>query len=153
MADRYFNPFQAIDINVPVEIHEEFTRYCQRSTDVIIDQSPFPRMIDLWFLSVCVAARLGLDSVDVGKHDTRKIIDGAIFGSDPWRVHILMLIAIGKTDDIQIVSEPRKMIGIANGLAVGGLPKVLEMLKDGDAEPIWNLSEAIEEILSGDRVS
>ena len=26
MADRYFNPFQAIDINVPVEFHETFTQ-------------------------------------------------------------------------------------------------------------------------------
>ena len=57
MADRYFNPFQAIDINVPVEFHEAFTRYCQRSANAVIDQSPFPRMVDLWFLSVCVASR------------------------------------------------------------------------------------------------
>ena len=52
MADRYFNPFQAIDINIPVEFHEAFTRYCQRSADAVIDQSPFPRMVDLWFLSI-----------------------------------------------------------------------------------------------------
>jgi hypothetical protein len=40
MADRYFNPFQAIDINVPVELHESFTRYCQTSGGADIDQSP-----------------------------------------------------------------------------------------------------------------
>ena len=147
MADQYFNPFQAIDINVPVEFHEAFTRYCQRSADAVIDQSPFPRMVDLWFLSVCVAARLGLEAADVAKYDTRKIIDGSIFGSDPWRVHVLMLIAIGKTGDIHIVSEPRKIMTLANGLACAGLPKVIEMLKDGDAEPIWNLSDEIDGIL------
>ena len=37
MAERYFNPFQAIDINVPVEFHEAFTRYSQRSSDAVID--------------------------------------------------------------------------------------------------------------------
>lgn len=147
MADRYFNPFQAIDINVPVEFHESFTRYCQRSGDSIIDQSPFPRMVDLWFLAVCVAARLGLEPSDIAKHDTRKIIDGSIFGSDPWRVHTLMLIAIGKTGDLEIVSDPRKMIALANGLAVAGLPNVIEMLKDGNADPIWNLSDAVDSIL------
>ena len=147
MADRYFNPFQAIDINVPVEFHESFTRYCQRSADSIIDQSPFPRMVDLWFLAVCVAARLGLEPSDITKHDTRKIIDGSIFGSDPWRVHTLMLIAIGKTGDVEIVSDPRKMMALANGLAVAGLPNVIEMLKDGSAEPIWNLSDAVDLIL------
>ena len=147
MADRYFNPFQAIDINVPVEFHEAFTRYCQTGGNGIIDQSPFPRMVDLWFLSVCVAARLGLEPADTAKYDTKKIIDGSIFGSDPWRVHTLMLIAVGKVGDVQIVSEPRKMMALASGLAVAGLPKVIEMLKDGDAEPIWNLSDAVDAIL------
>ena len=63
------------------------------------------------------------------------------------RSHVLMLIAIGKTGDVQIVSEPRKMMTLVSGLAVAGLPKVIEMLKDGDAEPIWNLSDAIDGIL------
>ncbi len=147
MADRYSNPFQAIDIYIPVEFHEAFTRYCQRSADVIIDQSPFPRMIDLWYLSVCVAARLGLKPVDTTKYKTKKIIDGSIFGSDPWRIHTLMLIAIGKTGDVQIVSEPRKMMALASGLAVAGLPTVIEMLTEGVAEPIWNLSDAIDNLL------
>ena len=153
MADRYFNPFQAIDINVPVEFHEAFTRYCQRSADAVIDQSPFPRMVDLWFLSVCVGARLDLESVDIAKYDTRKIIDGSIFGSDPWRVHTLMLLAISRSDDVQIASEPRKMMTLANGLAVAGLPKVIEMLKDGDAEPIWNLSDALAVLLRKEKTA
>src|SRR5690606_31051702 len=137
----------AIDINVPIEFHEAFTRYCQRGADAVIDQSPFPRMVDLWFFSVCVAARLGLEPTDIAKYETRKIIDGSIFGSDPWRVHTLMLVAIGKTGDVQIVSEPRKIMALANSLAVAGLPRVVEMLKEGDAEPIWNLSDAVDVLL------
>ena len=147
MVDRYFNPFQAIDINVPVEFHKMFTRYCQRSANAVIDQSPFPRMVDLWFLSVCVAARLGLEPADTSKYETKKIIDGSIFSSDSWRVHALMLIAIGKSGDVEIVSNPREMMVIASGLAIAGLPKVIEMLKDGDAEPIWNLSDAVDTLL------
>lgn len=153
MADRYFNPFQAIDINVPVEFHEAFTRYCQTGGKTVIDQSPFPRMVDLWFLAVCVAARLGLEPVDIGKHETTKIIDGSIFGSDPWRVHTLMLLAVGRSGDVEIVSEPRKMMALANGLAVAGLPKVIEMLKEGGGEPIWNISDAIDEILRKHKVA
>ena len=153
MADRYFNPFQAIDINVPIEFHEAFTQYCQRSANAIIDQSPFPRMVDFWFLSACVAARLNLKPADIAKYETRKIIDGSIFGSDPWRVHALMLIAIAETGDVQIVSEPRKMMTLANGLAVTGLPRVVEMLKDGDAEPIWNLSDAVDSLLRKEKAA
>lgn len=147
MADRYFNPFQAIDIHVPVEFHDSVSRYSQTGGNAVIDQSPFPRMVDFWFLAVCVAARLNLEPEDISRYETKKIIDGAIFGSDPWRVHTLMLVAIGKTGDVQIVSEPRKMMALASGLAVAGLPKVIQMLKEGDAEPIWNLSDAIDSLL------
>ncbi len=147
MPDRYFNPFQAIDINVPVEYHEAFTRYCQTSGNAVLDHSPFPRMIDMWFLAFCVGSRLNLDPIDISKYDTKKIIDGSIFSSDPWRVHAIMLTAIAKTGDVQIVAEPRRMMALASGLAVAALPRVIEMLKEGDAEPIWNLSDAIDGML------
>ena len=162
VVDRYFNPFQSTDINVPVGQHGEFVRYCQGTSDsssiddkpsTRIDDKPFPRMVDLWFFSVCVAARLELKPADISKYDTRKIIDGSIFGSDPWRVQTLMLIAVGMTGDVQIVSEPRKMMALASGLAVAGLPKVIEMLKDGNAEPIWNLSDAVDTLLKEEKVA
>ena len=151
MADRYFNPFQTVDLNVPVEFHEAFTRYCQRDAKAIVDESPFPRMVDLWFLAICVASRRGLEPADLTNYKTRKIIDGSIFSSDPWRVHTLMLIAVAKTGDVEVVSKPRKMMAIANGLAVAGLPDVIEMIKGGDAEPIWNLSDAIDQMLRPQR--
>lgn len=147
MSDRYFNPFQSIDIDVPVGFHEAFKRYCQKSADAISDQSPFPRMVDLWFLAVCVGVRIGLEPLDVAQYETVKIIDGSIFSSDPWRVHTLMLLAIGKTGDVNVVADPRKIIKLANGLAAAGLPEVIKMLRDGDSEPIWNLSDAVESLL------
>lgn len=147
MADRYYNPFQGIDISVPVEYREDFARFCQSSGRAVIDQSPFPRMVDLWFLAVCIAARLGLAPVDIAKLDTYKIIEGSIFGNDPWRVHMLMLLAIAYTDSVEVVSEPRRMMTIANGLAVAGLGRLLEMLREGESDPIWNLSERIENLL------
>lgn len=146
MADRYYNPFQAIDISVPEEFRNEFAQYCQTRTEggrINIDRSPFPRMVDFWFLCVCVAARLNLEPVDISKAKTYKIIEGSIFGSDPWRIQVLMLIAISKTGDVKIVAEPRRIMTLANGLAVAGLPRVIEMLKDGQSEPIWNLSDAL----------
>lgn len=153
MADRYFNPFQGIDVSIPIEYHDDISRYSQREGRAIIDQSPFPRMVDMWFLAVCIAARLGLEPADTSKYETRKIIEGSIFGSDPWRVHTLMLVAIAYTGGVDIVSEPRRMMAIANGLAVAGLPKVLEMLKDGDGDPIWNLSGAVEVLITPKRVA
>ena len=147
MAAPYYNPFQGIDISDPEEIREKFQQYCQTGGRAVIDQSPFPRMVDFWFLAVCVAARLGFKPADLANADTYKIIEGSIFGNDPWRVHTLLLIAIAHTGDVEIVSEPRRIMALANGFAVAGLPKVIEMLKDGQGEPIWNLSEAVEALL------
>ncbi|MCY4555158.1 MAG: hypothetical protein OXF79_01945 [Chloroflexi bacterium] len=149
MPDRHFNPFQTIDINVPVEFHEQFQRYCRSGGGGVVDQSPFPRMIDLWFLALCVAARSGLRPVDVSGGKTWKMIDGTIFSRDPWRIHALILLAVAKTGDVNIASEPRKVMRLANGLAVAGLPRVLEMLKDGGGEPLWNLSDGIDGLLEG----
>jgi hypothetical protein len=151
MADQFYNPFQGIDVSVPEQYREDFNRYCQTSgAKSIIDQSPFPRMVDLWFLAVCVAVKKGLKPVDSNKYKTKetyKIIDGNIFNSDSWRIQALMLIAIAKEGNIEIVAEPRKMMALTNGLAVAGLPYVIEMLKDGDDDTIWNLSESAEALI------
>jgi hypothetical protein len=108
-------------------------------------------MVDMWFLAVCVAARDKLQPADPSKYQTRKIIEGSIFSSDPWRVHTLMLIAIAQTGSVDIVSEPRKMMTLANGLAIAGLPKLLTMLQEGGGDPIWNLSESIESLVKQKR--
>lgn len=147
MAERYYNPFQGMDISVPEEFRDTFARFCRTGGKSSIDQSPFPRMVDLWFLSICLAVRLGFEPADLGNTDNYKIIEGSIFGNDPLRIHALMLIAIKQTGDVNIVSEPRQVMALANGLAVAGLPKVTEMLQDGEAEPIWNVSDALDEII------
>jgi hypothetical protein len=153
MADRWFNPFQGIDVSVPVEFHEDMTRYSQREGKAIIDQSPFPRMVDMWFLALCVAATDGLAPADTGKLETRKIIEGSIFVGDPWRVHTLMLLAIAHTGTVEIVAEPRRIMALANGLAAAGLPKVIDMIKQGEGEAIWNLSEAVETLIKRRRAA
>jgi len=148
MSHLFHNPFAGKDIKVPLEFHEAFQRYSQRQENPLISESPFPRMVDFWFLSVCVACRLGLDPPhDIIKHRTVKFADGSIFNSDPWRIHMLMLVAINSSRDVGIVAKPNEMLSIANGLAVAGIPKVIDMLNQGDDDPIWNLTDAIHLLL------
>ena len=152
MAERYYNPFQGMDVSVPEEFRDTFAKYCRTSGRSKIDNSPFPRMVDLWFLSICIAVRHDLEPADIGNTKNYKIIEGSIFGNEPLRIHALMMIAIKKANNVDIVSEPRKVMALANGLAVAGLPRVIEMLKIGDAEPIWNLSDALESLIRQDIV-
>ena len=147
MTQRYHNPFAGIDLIAPVEYRDAYDRYCQRSGRTVIDQSPFPRMVDFWFAGLSIAARKGLRPVDLAKQQTFKFIEGSILDRDSWRVQAIMLIAIAFEDNVEILGDPRRMVAIANGLAATGIPEVVDMLRDGDQDPIWNLSEGIERIL------
>jgi hypothetical protein len=146
-SDLTANPFQALEVSVPDEFHTEMVRYSQREGKANIDESPFGRMVDMWFFAICVAARAGLKPVDSSSRKSVKVIEGQIFSTDPWRIQMLMLVAIQYAGNVDVVADPKQMMNIANGLAVAGFPKVLEMIKDGDGEAIWNLSEAAESLI------
>lgn len=149
MTQRYHNPFINANLMAPSRQREDYKRYCQTAGRAVIDHSPFPRMVDFWFTSLSLAVRKQLKPVELPKPpDSFKITDGIILDSDSWRVQAVMLIAIAVTDDVKIAGEPGSMMAIANGLAAAGVPHLVELLRSGDQDPIWNLSDALDEILS-----
>ena len=115
-----------------------------------MDRSPFRRKVDLWFAGLSLAARKQLEPAKLKKQDTSSFNTGMVFDQDPWRVHALMLIAIAVDGNVEIVSDPRRMMDIANGLAAAGVDLIVEMLREGGQAPIWNLSDALAELLQGD---
>lgn len=150
MAEQYHNPFANIDLIAPIEHRDFYDRYCQTGGNTSVDQSPFPRMVDFWFAGLSLAVHRHLKPTDLSGQETFKFIEGSIFDRDSWRIQAVMLIAIAVENDVEIVGEPRRMITIANGLAAAGIPHIVEMLRDGNQEPIWNLSDALEELLQRD---
>ena len=149
MTQQYYNPFAGINVVYPSEQGPDYQRYCQTGGRQSIDQSPFGRMIDLWFVGLSIAVREGLPALDLSEKQTSNMTAGAIFdGRDSWRVQVLMLLSIAIEDDVAIVEKPNRMMAIANGLAAAGVPRVVEMLQDGRQLPIWNLSDALNTVLS-----
>lgn len=146
MAQQYRNPFAGMDLIAPTEHRNAYDRYCQTGVRSSIDSCPFPRMIDFWFAGLAIAARENLDPTDLSGQETFKFHEGSVLDTDVGRVQIIMLVAIAAAGNVEIVGEPRQMIAIANGLAAAGVPRIEEMLK-GDQDAIWNLSEALDEIL------
>jgi hypothetical protein len=146
VTQRYHNPFAGIDLLAPADQRDSYDRYCQTHGRAVIDQSPFPRMVDFWFTGFALAARRRLEPAELGK-DPIKFIEGSIFDRDSWRVQAVMLVAIAHAGNVEIVGEPRRMIALANGLAAAGVPHLVEMLRDGDQGAIWNLSEALDVML------
>ena len=147
---RYHNPFAGIDLIIPIDQREAYDRYCQTQTRGLttsIDLRPFPRMVDLWFTGLSLAARKQLTPADLSEQKTTKFHEGSVLDSDSWRVHTIMLVAIAIDGNVEIVGEPHRMIAFANGLAAAGVPHIIEILRDGDQDPIWNLSDSLDEIL------
>jgi hypothetical protein len=125
--------FANTEIHLPEKYKEHFHQYCltrregSRNTP---EDSPFPRMVDMWFLALCIAVKEGLTPVTKSQTSTYKAIEGAVFSSDPWRSNTLMLLAIAHTGSVEITDDPNKMMRIANGFALAGLPRLITLLED-----------------------
>ena len=145
------NSFGNVDITLPENFREHFHQYClTRSQGSRNDPegSPFPRMVDMWFLAVCIAIHEGLSPAELPRTATYKAIEGAVFGSDPWRSNAMMLIAIAYTGDVDVTTDPNTMMRLVNGYALAGLPRLVSILEERGAETaLDHLSDAIEEIL------
>lgn len=142
--------FAGVEVNAPVEFQEFFQRYSQSTgaSDVVeFDRKPFPRMVDFWFLAICVAVRLKLKPMDLEGRETYKAIEGAAIMSPEWRTHALRLIAIGATGDTDIVQDPRRIMRIANGLAFAGMPRLIEILEQTPDDAMFCLGDELVSML------
>jgi len=125
------NNFASSDIQLPEKYQEYFHAYCLTRTEGSRnnpEDSPFPRMVDMWFLALCIAVKEGLKPDFDVKGKTYKAIEGNVFGSDSWRSNALMLIAIAHTGGMEVADRPHEMMRIVNGYALVGLPRLISIL-------------------------
>lgn len=144
------NEFAGVDINLPQKFQEYFHAYCLTRTEGSRNDpvdSPFPRMVDMWFLAVCIAVKENIKPELEPKGKTYKAIEGVVFGSDPWRSHALMLLAIAHSGNVDITDKPHEMMRIANGYAIAGLPRLIAILdmREGDTA-LDHLSDIVSEM-------
>ena len=149
MVSRYNNPFVGNQLVYPEDQREHYQRYCSTGGGRDIDEQPFPRMVDLWFAGLCIAARKGLIAAHLTGRRTVNMTPGSIFsGEDAWRVQLIRLISLALDNDVEALDRPGGMIAMANGLAAAGVPLIVEMLSDGKQPSIWNLSDAVDELVA-----
>ena len=146
------NAFAATDINLPEKFREYFHTYCLTRTEGSRnnpEDSPFPRMVDMWFQALCIAVKEGLKPETDTSGKTYKAIEGVVFGSDIWRSNALMLLAIAHTGDIEITNRPHEMMRIANAYALAGLPRLIAILEErGGDTALDYLSDVVAEMTS-----
>ena len=152
MSDQFSNPLQNTNVLISDSLHSLVTEFCKTtaSKNSDLEQSPFPRIVDIWFLAICIAVKLNLKPQSFSASKSKEITDGSILSTDHWRIHLLIICAIHYSEDVYVVSDPNKMMQIANELANAGLPKLIRMLESGGEKPIWNLSDAMESLINSE---
>jgi hypothetical protein len=99
----------------------------------------------MWFTALCLAVRDGMQPRLEMTGPTYKAIEGAVFGSDPWRSNAIALLAMAHSGRAEIISSPNEMMKIANGFAIAGLPILIQMLEErGGDTALDHLSDAME---------
>lgn len=146
MATQVLNIFQGKQISFSKKYATECEGYVARGSNVL-DHSPFPRVVDIWFLAICIAIYKDLPAEELPR-ETVNFIEGSIFAGDPWRVNLLILFAIGKTGSTDIVEDPNKLLKLANQLANAGAPEVFRMLKGNKNDtPIYSLCDQLKSLI------
>jgi hypothetical protein len=150
-----YNPYQSHELRIPTRHREQVKSYTRSQTESYrrdeVDDRPFERYIDMWFLGLCLAANIGQRT---GIDDPHKFHTGVVLTQDPYRIDVIELVAIADTGDPWVIEDSSRVITIANEYAAAGLSRLLSMLREGAEKPIWNLtSEIIEEFGVGERAA
>ncbi len=139
------NPYAAQDLFVPQQWHDSYQRYTNlaRSEGRDLDGAPFPRMIDMWWASLGIGVREGRRS-PLGDRPV-KFADGAILGSDPWRITHLGLLALAEEGQ-EVLDRPAEVTRIACEFAATGSEVLVEAMA-GHARPLKPLFTALRSLL------
>jgi len=146
------NPFAGQDITIDEcfrESIETFVQLREGKTASPVHQ-PFRRNVDLWFFAIMLAITKKVKPLaPSGK--TYKAAEGVVLGSDEWRPTALILLAIAKTENAEIVDNPSEMMRIANGYAHAGLPLLFSLLNErGEDSALDYLCDFVDELIDSE---
>ena len=142
------NPFSGYNIEIPRKYDEQVKRFCMTSGgNKSRETSPFDRQVDFWFCAFCLAVKMKL-SPAVEK-DTYNAVSGAILSTDPYRITYLQTVYLAITEDLEGLSNHRKVMDFSLSLANAGIPYLVQILDDTEQKPLWNILDEIETHVSG----
>ena len=139
-----YNPFMSGALRFPKKYKTDINKLCQRDKDKKVLETPFERIVDLWFLCVCLGVYFE-ENKEIKDH--YRFMEGSVLKDDHSKIAALEIIAVGESKDDTIIDRPNDMLTILNGYAFGGIERVFTGLRKGNLEGLWNLSDyIIEEI-------
>ena len=127
-----------ISVYVEKKVHPIYEELVLRSSKKAEDH-PFATMRDLFMMAACVGAQQG-KFVELGPRID--IFSGELFNSKT-EVPVLAALAYHRTKDVEVLSDPKRVIEIAQGWANGGIHIVQAELLEQPGRPLYNLVEML----------
>ena len=141
------NPFAGMDLKIPTKYSEEVKKYCAKSnTKAGPKMAPFDRQVDFWFTAFVLAAHKGLERTSA--EDTTKIIEGSILSNEPHRITVIQLVHFSMNKSLEDLANHREVFNFAGEMANSGIPVLLQILKDDEDLPLFNLFDELESLAS-----
>lgn len=140
------NNFANYQIAIPSIYQDKIKKYCTTGSGTDTDpfNSPFKRQVDFWFVAMCIAFREGYEKAP--SKDTYNATVAGILSNDPYRIHLMYLIALSDTGDESVLSDTKRVFDICCEYANAGIPYLINILDDQDQKPIWNIYDYLEEL-------
>ena len=128
-------------VNIEQNVHDLYLSLVSRSEKQAEDR-PFSSMKDLFVLAACLGAREGRFK-ELGP--SRDIFSGQLFDSTT-EIPVLAALAYFRTEDLSVLSEPKRVVKIAEEWANAGIETVRQELLEQPGRPLWNLVAMILEM-------
>lgn len=162
-----YNPFAPLALRLPADYVGEKDNAVDRLIQTSakggekanpLDQ-PLYRKVDVWMLAIELAHKRGLAIPD-SSEGLERFVDGIVLQGDPDRITLLELLAVSHvaasegsgTADVdenvlrEIISDPRRIIDIANRYAAAGIEELLALADPSKGKPLWLLATGFYEL-------
>ena len=133
-----YNPFQAGALRFPKKYQKDIKNYCQKDQKSDVLNSPFERIVDLWYLCVCIGSYY---EEKKPVKDAYRFMDGSVLKDNYEMIETLEIIAIAENGDETVLENPNKMLETLNKYAFAGIEKVFSALSTGRSDSLWNLTD------------
>ncbi len=130
-------PYANQSLHLPREFDGEFSELLVSGKDG--SDKPFARKVDLWWLTICIGARLGHHR-PISKDRVHFNTVGQIFGNEPWRVTHMELLALGREGE-DCLQRPGRVVEIAEEYGMVGISWITDRLRGANNAAIKLLIE------------
>ena len=124
------NPLVNSQLKLPEYFHERIQNYVTLQTGggPTDERRPFGRVVDFWFLAVCIGAHFNERKTLSGKD--WDFNTGVVLSQHPDKIQLLELLAIADNDDTpqDSIKTAGKVAEIANMYAAGGTELLIQWL-------------------------